>query len=149
MLNDGRGKSYFGLIGQKYWPTGAGFVLSVACFPCSGTEDDVCKVVEAAISLAETESFVVTVSMLTSGISVGDADESTLWSTTFVEGSAKWFKVSVTLSFFLLNISPNFWGCFVAAHLRSLFPMLKWKESMQKIREWQSKDYELMLKLSA
>ena len=71
--------------------------------------------------------------MLTSGISVGDADESTLWSTTFAEGLAKWFKVSVALSFFLLNISPKFWGCLVAAHLRSLFPMLKWKERMQKL----------------
>ena len=49
----------------------------VAVFPGSGTEDDTSKVVEAAAS-------VITVSMLTSGASVVDADESTLWSTMFV-----------------------------------------------------------------
>ena len=73
----------------------------MACFPYSGTEDDASKVVEAAASVVETESSVVavlpgsgteddtskvvdaaasvvTVSMLTSGVSVVDADESTL-----------------------------------------------------------------------
>ena len=101
MLNDRRGESYFRSIGQKGWPTGAGFVLSVACFPYSGTEDDASKVVEVAASVVETESSVVAVfpdsgteddtfeiaeatasvvaaSMLTSGVSVVDADESTL-----------------------------------------------------------------------
>ena len=108
------GKSCFGSIGWKGSPTGAGFVLSVACFPCSGTEDDASKVVEAAISVVETEpsvvvvfsgteedtpkaveaaASVVAVSMLTSGVSVVDADESTLWSTTFVA------LVGVALSF--------------------------------------------------
>ena len=43
----------------------------VAAFPGSGTEDDTSKVVEAAAS-------VITVSMSTSGVSVVDADESTL-----------------------------------------------------------------------
>ena len=43
-------------------------VLSVASFPCSGIEDDASKVVEAAAS-------VVAVSMLTSDVSVVDADE--------------------------------------------------------------------------
>ena len=43
----------------------------MACFPYSGTEDDTSKVVEAAAS-------VVAVSMLTSGVSVDEADESTL-----------------------------------------------------------------------
>ena len=114
------GKSCFGSIGWKGSPTGAGFVLSVVCFPCSGTEDDASKVVEAAISVVETEPSVVVVfsgteedtpkaveaaasfvavSMLTSGVSVVDADESTLWSTTFVEGSPTSFKVGVALSF--------------------------------------------------
>ena len=44
-------------------------VSSVTCFPCSGTEDNASKVIEAAAS-------VVAVSMLTSGVSVVDADES-------------------------------------------------------------------------
>ena len=73
----------------------------MVCFPCSGTEDDASKVVEAATSVVETESFVVAVfrgsgteddtskvveaaafvvavSRLTSGVSVVGADESTL-----------------------------------------------------------------------
>ena len=96
----------------------------MACFPCSGTEDDVSKVVDASASVVETESSVVAVfpgsgtddniskvveaaasvlvvSMLTVGVSFVDADESTLSSTTFVEGSVTWFKVGVALSFFL------------------------------------------------
>ena len=51
----------------------------VAVFSGSGTEDDKSKVVEVAVP-------VMAVSMLTSGVSVVDADECTLWSTTFVEG---------------------------------------------------------------
>ena len=73
----------------------------MACFPCSGTNDETSKVVESAASVAETEfsvvavfpgsgteddtskvveaaASVITVSMLTSGGSVVDADESTL-----------------------------------------------------------------------
>ena len=134
----------------------------MACFPYSGTEDDISKVVEAAAPVAETESSVVAafpgsgteddtskvveaaasvvaVSMLTSGVSVDEADESTLWSTTFVEGLATWFKVGITLSFFLLNIFPRFWECLDAAHLKSLFPILKWKKQWKKIRGWQVK----------
>ena len=79
----------------------------MACFPCSGTDDETSKVVESAASVVETEfsvvavfpgsgteddtskvveaaASVITVSMLTSGASVVDADESTLWSTMFV-----------------------------------------------------------------
>ena len=79
----------------------------VVCFPWSGTEFDVSKVVEGAASVVETESSVVAaftgsgteddtskvveatapvvaVTMLTSGVSAVDADESTLRSTTFV-----------------------------------------------------------------
>ena len=132
LLNDCRGKPYYGSIGWKDWPTEAGFVLSVVCFPCTGTEDVVSKNVEAAAS-------VVAVLMLTSGISVVDADEYILWSTTFPEGSATWFQVGVALSFFLLKISSRFWECLVATRLRSLFPILKWKERMQKIKGWQVK----------
>ena len=55
----------------------------VAVFSGSGTEDDTSKVVEVAVP-------VMAVSMLTSGVSVVDADECTLWSTTFVEG---WIRV--------------------------------------------------------
>ena len=68
----------------------------MAVFPGLGTEDNTCKVVETAAS-------VVAVLMLTSGVSVVDTDESTLQST-FVRGSAMWFKVAIALSFFLLNI---------------------------------------------
>ena len=73
----------------------------MACFPCSGTEDDTSKVAEAAASVVETESSVVAVfpgsgtedetskvveaaasvvavSMLISHVIVVDADESTL-----------------------------------------------------------------------
>ena len=107
-------------------------VLSVACFPCSGTEDNVSKVIEATAS-------VVVVSMLTSGVSVVDADESKIWSTKFAEGLTTWFKVGAALSFFLLNISPRFWECLVAARSRSPFPILKWRERMPKIRRWQAK----------
>ena len=82
-------------------PTGAGFVLSVDSLPCSGKHDDASKLVEAVVSVVETESSVVAVflglgteadtskvveaaasvvavSMLTSGVCVVDADESTL-----------------------------------------------------------------------
>ena len=85
---------------MKRLATGAGFVLSVACFPCSGTEDNASKIAEAAATVVETESSVVAVfpglgteddtskaaqaatyvaarSILTSGINVVDADEST------------------------------------------------------------------------
>ena len=85
---------------MKRLATGAGFVLSMACFPCSGTDDNASKIVEAEATVVETESSVVTVfpglgteddtskvaqaatsvvarSMLTSGTSVVDADEST------------------------------------------------------------------------
>ena len=71
----------------------------MACFPCSVTEEDGSKVVEAAASVVETESCVVAVfpgsgtedgtskaveaaasvvavSMFNSGVSVVDADES-------------------------------------------------------------------------
>ena len=95
------GKSYFGSTGRKGWPTGAGFVLSVACFPYSGTEDDASKVVDVAASVVEAESSIVAVfpgsetedgtskvveaaasavavSVLTSGFNVVDTDESTL-----------------------------------------------------------------------
>ena len=121
LLNEHRGKSYLWSIGWKGWPTGTGFVLSVVCFPCSGTEDGTSKVVEAAASVVETESSVmavfsgsetedstskvveaaasvVAVLMLNSGVSVVDTDESTLWST-FVKGSATWLKDTVALSF--------------------------------------------------
>ena len=67
----------------------------MAVFPGSGREDNTSKVVETAAS-------VVAVLMLTSGVSVVDSHEYTLRST-FVEGSAMWFKVAVALSFFLLN----------------------------------------------
>ena len=73
----------------------------MACFPCSRKEDDASEVVEAVASVVETESSVVAVfsgsgteddtskvvevavpvmavSMLTSGVSVVDADECTL-----------------------------------------------------------------------
>ena len=73
----------------------------MACFPCSGTEDNTCKMAEAAVSVVETESSivavfagsgteddtskvveasasVVAVSILTSGVSVVDANEPTL-----------------------------------------------------------------------
>ena len=73
----------------------------MACFPYSGTEDETFRVVESAASVVGTESSVaavlpgsrteddtfkvveaaasvVTVSMLTFGVSVVDADESTL-----------------------------------------------------------------------
>ena len=93
LLNDRSGKPYFGSFGWKSWPTGVSLVLSVTCFPCSGTEDDTSKVVEADASVVETESSVVAVfsgsgteddtskvaeaagsvaavSMLTSGVSV-------------------------------------------------------------------------------
>ena len=53
-------------------------VLLVACLPCSRTEGNTSKVVEAAAS-------VVAVSMLTSGLSIVDADESILLSTTLAE----------------------------------------------------------------
>ena len=85
---------------MKRVATGAGFVLSVACFPCSGKEDNASKIVEAAATVVETESSVVAVfpgsgteddtskvaqaatsvaagSILTSSVSVVDADEST------------------------------------------------------------------------
>ena len=75
--------------------------MSVACFPCSRKVDDASEVVEAVASVVETESSVVAVfsgsgteddtskvvevavpvmavSMLTSGVSVVDADECTL-----------------------------------------------------------------------
>ena len=95
------GKSDFGSIGWKGWPTVAGFVLSVACFPCLGTEDDASKVVEAAAS-------VLAVSVLTSGVGVVDADESTLWSTTFVEGLAACVEL-------------RFWECLVATRFEITF----------------------------
>ena len=88
-------------LAEKGWSTGAAFVLSVTCFPYSGTKDDASKILEAAASVVETESSVVAVfpglgtendtckvveaaasvvavSMLTSGASVVDAHESTL-----------------------------------------------------------------------
>ena len=125
------GKSDFGSIGWKGWPTVAGFVLSVACFPCLGTEDDASKVVEAAASVVKTKSSVVAVflcsgieddtskvveaaasvlavSVLTSGVGVVDADESTLWSTTFVEGLAACVEL-------------RFWECLVATRFEIAF----------------------------
>ena len=103
----------------------------MACFPCSGIGDDTSKVSEAAVAVVETEpsvvavflgsgteddtskvveavASVVAVSMLTSGVSVVDADESTLWSTMFVEGLTTGFKVGVSLIFFLLNNPQDF-----------------------------------------
>ena len=76
-------------------------MLLVACYSCSETEDDASKVAEATVSIVETESSVVTAFpgsgteddtskvveaadsvvaklMLTSGVRVVDADESTL-----------------------------------------------------------------------
>ena len=95
-----KGKAYFGSTGRKVWPTGAAFV-AVTWFPFSGTEDDVSKIVLAAESVVETESSivavfpglgteddtskvieaaasVVAVSILSFGVSVVDADETTL-----------------------------------------------------------------------
>ena len=88
-------------LAEKDLSTGAAFVLSVTCFPYSGTKDDASKILEAAASVVETESSVVAVfpgsgtedetskvveaaasvvvvSMLISHVIVVDADESTL-----------------------------------------------------------------------
>ena len=150
-------------------PTGAGFVLSVDSFPCSGTHDDASKLVEAVVSVVETESSVVAVflslgteadtskvveaaasvvavSMLTSGVCVVDADESTLWSTTFFEGLVRWFKAGVALIFSLLNISSVLRECLVAPRWYRFFPYLM-KRKNAKNWKMTSKDYEFMLKL--
>ena len=99
-------------------------VSSVVCFPCSGNEDDASKVVEAA-------AFVVAVPMLTSGVSVVDTDECTLWSTTFAEGSV---RIPLDLQD-LLKDPQDFENAWLQLTWDHFFPYLNEKKECKKLED--------------
>ena len=72
--------------------------------------------------------------MLTSGISVGDADESTLWSTTFAEGLAQSdSKLALHLVFSFWTYPQNFEDAWSQLTWGHFFPCLNEKKECKKL----------------